>query len=43
MKLKKGDFIQIEFTGKVKGGEVFDSNIRSSSKEKRPQPFVYSL
>ncbi len=43
MKLKKGDFIEIEFTGKVKGGEVFDSTIRGSSKEKKSQPFVYSL
>ena len=28
MALKKKDFIEIEFTGKIKGGEVFDSNIK---------------
>ena len=28
MALKKQDFIEIEFTGKLKNGEVFDSNIR---------------
>lgn len=28
MTLQKGDFIEIEFTGKLKSGEVFDSNVR---------------
>jgi len=28
MPLKKGDFIEIEFTGKTKEGEIFDSNIK---------------
>ena len=28
MKLNKKDFIEIEFTGKVKEGEIFDSNIK---------------
>jgi len=28
MKLQKKDFIEIEFTGKIKDGEVFDSNIK---------------
>ncbi len=28
MAFKKSDFIEIEFTGRVKNGEIFDSNIR---------------
>ncbi|OGJ11901.1 hypothetical protein A3K62_02410 [Candidatus Pacearchaeota archaeon RBG_16_35_8] len=28
MTLNKGDFIEIEFTGKLKDGEVFDSNMK---------------
>ena len=31
MTLKKGDFIEIEFTGKLKDGEIFDSNIKEDS------------
>jgi len=33
MKLKKKDFIEVEFTGKVKGGEIFDSNIKEGLKK----------
>ena len=28
MELRKRDFIELEFTGKLKDGEIFDSNIR---------------
>jgi FKBP-type peptidyl-prolyl cis-trans isomerase 2 len=28
MALEKKDFIEIEFTGRIKGGEVFDSNVK---------------
>ncbi len=28
MPFKKSDFIEIEFTGRVKNGEIFDSNIK---------------
>ena len=28
MTLKKSDFIELEFTGKLKNGEIFDSNIK---------------
>ncbi|MDO8528663.1 MAG: FKBP-type peptidyl-prolyl cis-trans isomerase [Nanoarchaeota archaeon] len=28
MSLEKKDFVEIEFTGKIKDGEIFDSNIR---------------
>ena len=30
MAFQKKDFIEIEFTGKVKDGEVFDSNIKEN-------------
>ena len=51
MKLKKGDFIEIEYTGKVKDGEVFDSNIKEDlnemhkdhNHEVEPKPFIFSL
>jgi len=43
MKLEKGDFIEIEFTGKVKDGEVFDSNIKGSSEGEKSRNFIYSL
>jgi len=33
MTLEKKDFIEIEFTGKVKDGEIFDSNIKEDLKE----------
>jgi FKBP-type peptidyl-prolyl cis-trans isomerase 2 len=48
MKLAKKDFIEIEFTGKVKDtGEVFDSNIESEIKKAelntRAKPFIFAL
>jgi len=47
MTLKKKDFIEIEFTGKVKDGEVFDSNIKEDLADTdlnfEPKPFVFSL
>jgi len=32
-KVKKNDFIEIEFTGRVKDGEVFDTNIKSEAEK----------
>lgn len=47
MTLQKKDFIEIEFTGKVKDGEIFDSNIKEDLKklnpEANPKPFIFSL
>lgn len=47
MELKKKDFIEIEFTGKIKDGEIFDSNIKSDLKKINPQgkakPLVFCL
>ena len=47
MDLKKGDFIEIEFTGKVKNGQVFDSNIKEDFKNAdlnfEPKPFIFGL
>ncbi|MFH1503036.1 MAG: peptidylprolyl isomerase [Candidatus Diapherotrites archaeon] len=47
MSLKKNDFIEIEFTGRIKEGEVFDSNISDEIKKLNPnaeaKPFVFSL
>ena len=34
IKLVKGDFIEIEFTGRIKDGDVFDSNKKDVAKEK---------
>jgi len=49
-KLKQKDFIEIEFTGKIKDGGVFDSNIEEELKKLNPnytkeqiKPFVFSL
>jgi len=28
MKVKKGDFIELEFTAKIKDGDIFDTNIK---------------
>lgn len=33
MNLKKNDFIEIEYTGKIKEGEVFDTNIKEEAKK----------
>ena len=47
MKLQKKDFIEIEFTARVKDGEVFDSNVKKDLKEldpkATPKPFIFSL
>ncbi|MAG78909.1 hypothetical protein CMI40_00855 [Candidatus Pacearchaeota archaeon] len=47
MQLKKKDFIEIEFTGKVKNGDIFDSNIKEDIKkinpDSNPKPFIFSL
>jgi peptidylprolyl isomerase len=47
MALQKKDFIEIEFTGKIKDGEVFDSNIKKDlaklNPEANPEPFIFSL
>lgn len=47
MNLKKKDFIEIEFTAKVKDGEIFDSNIKDDLKkvnpDANPKPFVFCL
>lgn len=48
MTLKKKDFIEIEFTGRVKDtGEIFDSNISEDLKKANlnveAKPFVFSL
>jgi len=51
MTLKKGDFIEIEFTGKLKDGEIFDSNIKEDLKKLHEghdhpietKPFVFGL
>jgi FKBP-type peptidyl-prolyl cis-trans isomerase 2 len=49
MILKKNDFIEIEFTGRIKGtGEIFDSNIENDLKEtglqkQESKPFIFAL
>lgn len=47
MVFEKKDFIEIEFTGKVKGGEVFDSNIKEGlnklNPKETPKPFIFCL
>jgi len=47
MSLKKNDFIEVEFTGRVKNGEIFDSNIKEDLKKINPKseakPFIFSL
>ncbi len=47
MKLKKKDFIEIEFTARVKGGEIFDSNIKEDLENmelrSKAKPFVFCL
>ena len=32
-KLKQNDFIEIEFTGKVRDGDIFDTNIKEDAKK----------
>jgi FKBP-type peptidyl-prolyl cis-trans isomerase 2 len=47
MALKEKDFIEIEFTGKIQDGEVFDSNIQEEIKKAdlktKAEPFAFSL
>jgi FKBP-type peptidyl-prolyl cis-trans isomerase 2 len=51
MALGKKDFIEIEFTGKIKGGEIFDSNVKENleklhaghSHAVETKPFVFCL
>lgn len=47
MTLQKNDFIEIDFTGKIKDGEIFDSNIKDDIEKAKlklePKPFVFSL
>ncbi len=51
MVLNKKDFVEIDFTGKIKGGEVFDSTIKEDLEKLHQghdhpieaKPFVFSL
>lgn len=51
MKLQKNDFVEIEFTGRVKDGEIFDSNIKKDLEEfhkdhnhvVEAKPFIFCL
>ncbi|HKZ34086.1 MAG TPA: FKBP-type peptidyl-prolyl cis-trans isomerase [Candidatus Nanoarchaeia archaeon] len=51
MPLNNKDFIEIEFTGKVKEGEIFDSNIKQDLEKihsghdhpVEPKPFIFCL
>jgi len=47
MVLKKKDFVEIEFTGREKGGDIFDSNIKEDLEKAnmnvKAKPFVFSL
>jgi len=47
MTLQKKDFIEIEFTGKTKEGEIFDSNIKEDLQKANlnlePKPFIFCL
>ncbi len=47
MVLKKKDFVEIEFTGRVRNGEIFDSNIKEDLEKANlkiePKPFVFCL
>jgi len=47
MTLQKNDFIEIEFTGRIKGGEVFDSNtseeLKKLNSNQKAKPFIFSL
>ena len=33
MALQKNDFVELEFIGKVKGGDIFDTNIKEEAKK----------
>jgi len=47
MTLQKKDFIEIEFTGKVKDGGIFDSNVKEDLKNlnpnENPKPLIFCL
>ena len=51
MALEKKDFIEIEFTGKIKDGEIFDSNIKENLEKlhvghnhpAEAKPFIFAL
>ncbi|GAI20678.1 unnamed protein product, partial [marine sediment metagenome] len=47
MVLNKKDFIEIEFTGKIKDGEIFDSNIKKDLEKTnlnvKPKPLIFCL
>ncbi len=47
MELKRKDFIEIEFTGKIRDGEIFDSNIKKDlekiNSNAKPKPLVFCL
>lgn len=47
MALKKGDFIEILFTGKLNSGEIFDSNIledlKNTNLNVEPKSFIFPL
>jgi len=46
-KISKKDFIELEFTGRVKGGDIFDSNIKQDLQKANlnlePKPFVFCV
>ncbi|MEK6820714.1 MAG: FKBP-type peptidyl-prolyl cis-trans isomerase [Nanoarchaeota archaeon] len=35
-KINKNNFIEIEYTGRVKGGEIFDTNVEEEAKKLNP-------
>lgn len=47
MPFQKNDFLEVQFTGRIKGGEVFDSNIAEELKKLNPnqqvKPFIFPL
>jgi len=47
MSLGKNDFVEIEFTGKIQGGDIFDSNIKEDIEKANlkveAKPFIFSL
>jgi len=46
-KIKQKDFIEIEFTGRIKDGDIFDSNIKEDLQKAnlniKPKPFIFSV
>jgi FKBP-type peptidyl-prolyl cis-trans isomerase 2 len=47
MTFEKKDFIEVEFTGKIKNGDIFDSNIKEDLARLNPKevakPFIFCL